>query len=131
MHGPSLHKESLAKVASLSPWLAARRTRWAAVVCLKRVSGESGGILRLKMCSDCLSRWLNPAETAGTHYSLPRCRHALDDGAQHIVHVLPADRDFRGELHAVAEHWQGGAFDIVRRDEGPAIERGEGFADFY
>ena len=94
--------------------------------------GERGGcFLRFKMSPDCLSRWLNPVASAGKHGSLPRCRHAFHDDAQHIVHVLPADRDFRGELDAVAQHGQGGALDVVRGDEAPAVERGEGFADFY
>ena len=87
--------------------------------------------MSLVTCPDCLSRWLNPAETAGTHYSLPRCRDAFHDGAKNLIHVLPADRDFRGELDAVAEDGQGSALDVVGGDESPAIERGEGFADFH
>ncbi len=99
--------------------------------CLRLEVSRSVGFLRLKMCSDCLSRWMNPAETAGTHCSLPRSRDAFDDGAQHFIHVLPTDRDFGCELDAVAEHRQSGAFDVLRGDESPAVERGEGFADFH
>ena len=74
---------------------------------------------------------MNPAETAGTHFSLPRGWHAFDDGAKNFIHILPADRDFWSELHAVAEHRQRGAFDVVWGDESPAVERGEGFANFH